>query len=79
LVAVRAELLAAGLPPGSFRIEGVHEEALLPTDFWFLRSTVDGWEVGAYERGTYDVRGRFPDEEAAADAFYAALTGRQRR
>jgi hypothetical protein len=54
LAAVRDGLLAAGLPPGAFRIEGVHEPP--STDFWFLRPAGPRWEVGAYERGRWDVR-----------------------
>ena len=56
LAALRDELLAAGLPPGSFQLAGVHESAPRPTDFWFVRPAGPRWEVGAYERGVWDVR-----------------------
>lgn len=56
LAALRDELLAAGLPPGSFQLAGVHETVPRPTDFWFVRPAGPGWEVGAYERGGWDVR-----------------------
>jgi hypothetical protein len=55
LAAVRDALLAAGAPPGSFQLAGAHESTPLPTDFWFARPSPAGWEVGAYERGTYSV------------------------
>lgn len=56
LAALRDDLLAAGLPPESFQLAGVHETTPLPTDFWFVRPAGPGWEVGAYERGAWDVR-----------------------
>ncbi|MGS2806831.1 hypothetical protein [Nocardia sp. MW-W600-9] len=69
-------LADAGLPPGSYQIDGVHESDPLPTDFWFLRPGHDnGWEVGAYERGQFDVRARFDTESAAADWMLTTLTG----
>ncbi|WP_280271288.1 hypothetical protein [Nocardia wallacei] len=71
-----AALLAAGLPPESFQIHGVHTHDPLPTDFWFLRPGPSGdWEVGAYERGKYDVRERFSTEPAASACLYRSLTG----
>ncbi|MFC6014202.1 hypothetical protein [Nocardia lasii] len=69
-------LTDAGLPPDSFRIEGVHETDPVPTDFWFLRDSDNGWEVGSFERGTFDVRARFDTESAAADWMLSTLTGR---
>ncbi|MEU4342369.1 hypothetical protein AB0H00_14050 [Nocardia sp. NPDC023852] len=69
-------LLAAGLPPESFQIPGTHTHDPLPTDFWFLRKGARGdWEVGAYERGKYDVRERFDTEPDAAAWLYRTLTG----
>lgn len=56
LAAVRDALLAAGAPPESFQLADVHESVPRPTDFWFARPAPDGWEVGSYERGHYDVR-----------------------
>ncbi|MGC4886131.1 hypothetical protein [Micromonospora sp. NBC_01392] len=74
---VRAALLAAGLSPDAFALEGVHEHVPVPPDFWFLRrARAGGWEIGAYERGTYDVRQRFDTEEEAGDGLWRALTGR---
>lgn len=71
-----AALLAAGLPPESFQIPGVHDADPPPTDFWFLRAGDGGWQVGAFERGVHDVRERFSDEAAAAAWMYRTLTGR---
>ncbi|MGP3750245.1 hypothetical protein [Streptomyces sp. IBSNAI001] len=63
---LRAALHAAGVADGYYRIEGVHEPAPTPPDFMFLRKAPDGvWETGAYERGTYEVIARHPDEAAA--------------
>ncbi|MFG1796755.1 hypothetical protein [Nocardia sp. NPDC049149] len=70
-----AALLGAGLPPESFQIPGIHSHDQLPTDFWFLRPGSGGWEVGAFERGTYDVRERFRAESDATAWLYRALTG----
>ena len=60
LAAVRDALLAAGAPPESFQLAGAHETVPLPTDFWFARPASPGWEVGSYERGTYEVRAVLP-------------------
>ncbi|WP_405114811.1 hypothetical protein OG559_10815 [Micromonospora sp. NBC_01405] len=74
---VRGALLAAGLSPDAFEIEGVHEHVPVPPDFWFLRRSPDGrWEIGLYERGVHDVRQAYDSEQAAAGGLYAALTGR---
>ncbi|MEH1164717.1 hypothetical protein V6V47_04950 [Micromonospora sp. CPCC 205539] len=74
---LRDALLTAGLSPEAFEVEGVHEHASVPTDFWFLRrSSGGGWEVGAYERGRYDVRQVFASEQEAAALLWRALTGR---
>ncbi|GAB3948897.1 hypothetical protein [Micromonospora vulcania] len=74
---VRDALLAAGLSPDAFEVQGVHEHAPVPPDFWFLRrSSGTGWEVGAYERGTYDVRQVFDTEQEACALLWRALTGR---
>lgn len=86
---LRHALLAAGLSPQSFSLAGVHEQHPLPVDFWFLRPigsgatmvrsdgrSGDGWEIGSYERGVYDVRQVFATEAEACAAFYQALTGR---
>ncbi|MGW8884477.1 hypothetical protein [Streptomyces sp. NPDC055749] len=63
---LRAALRAAGVPDGYYRIEGVHEPVPTPTDFLFLRRSPDAvWETGAFERGTYEVVARHPDEETA--------------
>ena len=76
--ALRDALRAAGRPPGSFQLEGVHQHVPVPTDFWFLRRTPDGhrWEIGAYERGVYDVRETHDTESSAGDRLYEILTGR---
>ena len=74
---VRAALLAAGLSPDAFELEGVHEHVPVPPDFWFLRrSPRGGWEIGLYERGVYDIRQRFDTEEEASAGLWTALTGR---
>ncbi|MFI7210460.1 hypothetical protein [Micromonospora maritima] len=74
---VRAALFAAGLSPDAFELEGVHEHVPVPPDFWFLRrAAAEGWEIGLYERGTYDVRQRFATEEEACAGLFRALTGR---
>ncbi|WP_089154706.1 hypothetical protein [Micromonospora sp. NBS 11-29] len=74
---VRAALLAAGLSPDAFALEGVHEQVPVPPDFWFLRRAPGGgWEIGLYERGGYDVRQRFGTEEEACAGLWQALTGR---
>lgn len=63
---LRAALVAAGVADGYYRIEGVHEPVPTPSDFLYLRRAPDGvWETGAYERGTYEVLARHPDEAAA--------------
>jgi hypothetical protein len=73
-----AALLAAGLPLESFQIPGTHTHDPLPTDFWFLRpGPGGGWEVGAFERGKYDVRERFGSEPEAAAWLYRTLTGNE--
>ncbi|MCM6773698.1 hypothetical protein NDR87_09475 [Nocardia sp. CDC159] len=68
-------LLASGVPPESFQITGIHTHEPLPTDFWFLRPSPTGWEVGTYERGRYEVREHFPTETAAAAWLFRTLTG----
>ncbi|MEV4479928.1 hypothetical protein AB0K04_12970 [Micromonospora coxensis] len=74
---VRNALMKAGLSPDAFELEGVHEHVPLPPDFWFLRrSAGGGWEIGLYERGTYDVRFGFDTEEEACAGLWRALTGR---
>lgn len=74
---LRDRLLAEGTPPAAFQLAGIHEQKPIPTDFWFLRPAPDGrWEVGAYERGGYDVRRVLDTEAAACAALYRALTGR---
>ncbi|BCJ59243.1 hypothetical protein [Micromonospora endophytica] len=73
---VRDALLAAGLSPDAFELEGVHEHVPVPPDFWFLRRSTEGWEIGAYERGHYDVRQVFATEAAACAGLWTALTGR---
>lgn len=72
---LRDALLAAGLPPESFQIPGVHEASTLPTDFWFLREVAGSWELGSYERGSYDVRETHPTEAAACARLQEILTG----
>jgi hypothetical protein len=74
---LRSALLAAGLPPESFQLTDVHEHTPIPTDFWFLRPATGGrWEIGAYERGGYEVRETFDTEGAAGARLYEILTGR---
>jgi len=76
---LRAALVTAGVADGYYRIEGVHEPAPTPPDFLFLRRATDsatggGWETGAYERGTYQVIARHPDEAAACAHLLHLLT-----
>ncbi|SCG61813.1 hypothetical protein [Micromonospora coxensis] len=74
---VRNALMKAGISPDAFELAGVHEHVPLPPDFWFLRRSADGrWEIGAYERGVYDVRQTFDTEEDACGGLWHALTGR---
>ncbi|MER6593083.1 hypothetical protein ABT214_14770 [Micromonospora purpureochromogenes] len=74
---VRNALLATGLSPEAFELEGVHEHVPVPPDFWFLRGASGGrWEIGLYERGTRDVRQVFDTEEEACAGLWRALTGR---
>ena len=76
---MRIALLDAGLSPESFQLEGVHEREPIPPDFWFLRRDARGrWEVGPYERGSYDVRAVFDSEADACAALFRALTGQVR-
>jgi hypothetical protein len=71
---LRAALLEAGVPPESFQLAGVHEHAPIPTDFWFVRPTPGGrWQIGAYERGVYDVREEFRTEAQACDRLYSIM------
>lgn len=71
-------LLAAGRPPASFQVAGVHAAEPPSMDFWFMRPGADGgWDVGAFERGTYDVRKHFDAENQAAAFLYKALTGHE--
>ncbi|GGM20058.1 MULTISPECIES: hypothetical protein [Micromonospora] len=73
---VRDALLAAGLSPDAFEIEGVHRPDPLPPDYWFLRRAgSEGWAVGVYERGVDDVRLRTPSESTACAFLHRALTG----
>ncbi|MFG3710746.1 hypothetical protein [Micromonospora sp. NPDC047730] len=74
---VRSALLATGMSPDAFELEGVHEHVPVPPDFWFLRRSSGGrWEIGAYERGRYDVRLVFDTEAEACAGLWRALTGR---
>ncbi|MGA8116412.1 MAG: hypothetical protein WCA46_22385 [Actinocatenispora sp.] len=73
---LRAALLAAAVPPGAFRLAGVHEPTPLPVDFWFLRPGGGGWQIGPYERGEYVVREVLATEGAACARLYEILTGR---
>lgn len=76
LTDLRDALLAAGQPPESFQLAGVHENVPLPTDFWFLRPTTAGrWEIGSYERGTYAVRETHDSVSAAGAALRRVLLG----
>ncbi|RDI63962.1 hypothetical protein [Nocardia pseudobrasiliensis] len=68
-------LLEAGLPPESFQITGIHSHEPVPTDFWFLRPAPSGWDVGMFERGTYEVREHFPTEPEATAWLYQTMTG----
>ena len=75
---LRAPLLAAGLPPESFQLGGVHEHVPIPTDFWFLRPTPHGrWQVGSYERGVFDVRAEFHNEADACAWLHDIMLGRR--
>lgn len=74
-LALRDALLDAGIPPDSFQLPGVHDSTPLPTDFWFLRPSVNGWEIGPYERGRFDVRETLPTEAAACARFHEILLG----
>ncbi|MFD4027160.1 hypothetical protein ACFWRV_27155 [Streptomyces sp. NPDC058576] len=72
--ALHAALVAARIPGGYYRIEGVHEPAPTPPDFLFVRRAPDGgWETGAFERGTYEVITRHPDEAAACAHLLSLL------
>ncbi|MFY1685818.1 hypothetical protein [Micromonospora sp.] len=74
---LRNALFATGISPDAFELEGVHEHVPLPPDFWFLRRCADGrWEIGAYERGVYDVRLTYDTEQEACAGLWRALTGR---
>lgn len=73
LAALRDSLLAAGAPPESFQLSGVHESVPLPPDFWFVRPSAAGWEVGSYERGVWDVRAVVADPADAEPLLRAAL------
>ncbi len=67
-------LLRAGVSSDAFAVEGVHDVSI-PMDFWFLRRSPKGrWEVGAYERGVYDVRYVYDSESEAAARLYTSLT-----
>lgn len=71
---LRDALSAAGVADGYYRIEGVHEPAPTPTDFLFLRkASDDGWETGAYERGSYEVIARHPSESVACAHLFRLL------
>ncbi|MFG3422867.1 hypothetical protein ACIBTZ_12645 [Micromonospora sp. NPDC049460] len=39
---VRSALLATGMSPDAFELEGVHEHVPVPPDFWFLRRSSGG-------------------------------------
>jgi hypothetical protein len=71
---LRDALLAAGVPPESFQLAGVHEASERPTDFWFLRPAAGGgWEIGSYERGRFEVRETHPSEAEAAHRLFDVL------
>ncbi|MGW1818465.1 hypothetical protein ACWCQM_33460 [Streptomyces sp. NPDC002125] len=73
---LREALDAAGVADGYYRIEGVHEPVPTPPDFLLLRKAPDGvWETGAYERGTYEVIARHPDEASACAHLMRLLVG----
>ncbi|WNF25433.1 hypothetical protein RI138_00685 [Streptomyces sp. C11-1] len=72
--ALHAALVEARIPGGYYWIEGVHEPAPTPPDFLFVRRAADGrWETGAFERGTYEVVARHPDEAAACAHLLSLL------
>ncbi|MBK3533542.1 hypothetical protein JHN61_29165 [Streptomyces sp. MBT67] len=72
--ALHAALVEARIPGGYYRIEGVHEPVPTPPDFLFVRRSGDGgWETGAYERGTYEVIARHPDEATACSHLLSLL------
>jgi hypothetical protein len=66
-------LRAAGVADQLYVIEGVHEQAPVPPDFYFLRPSGANWEVGVYERGQYEVTDRFADEDDACARLYRHL------
>ncbi|APS23303.1 hypothetical protein TK78_33600 [Streptomyces sp. Tue 6075] len=72
--ALRAALVEARIPGGYYRIEGVHEPVPTPPDFLVVRRSGDtGWETGAFERGTYEVIARHPDEATACAHLLSLL------
>ncbi|MEU5286744.1 hypothetical protein N7925_35090 [Streptomyces sp. CA-278952] len=71
---LHAALVEARIPGGYYRIEGVHEPVPTPPDFLFVRRGGDGdWETGAFERGTYEVVARHPDEATACAHLLSLL------
>lgn len=75
--ALRAALVAAGVPDGIYAIAGVHEPSPPPPDFVFLRPAADGtgWETGVHERGRDTIAGTFEAEAEACRSLYDLLTG----
>jgi hypothetical protein len=62
------------VPPTHYWIEGVHEPSPTPTDFLCLREDPgEGWETGAYERGTREAIARHPTEDAARAHLWQLL------
>lgn len=73
---LREALRRDGVADGIYQIPGVHESSPVPPDFGFVRPSGDGWwEVGAYERGGYQIDAHFDTEDAACEYLYWQLTG----
>lgn len=73
----RAELVEAlrraRVPDALYDIPGVHDLAIQPDAWFFLRLEADTWVVGHRERGQDSVLGRFPCEPEACDFLYTTL------
>ncbi|MFD5712526.1 hypothetical protein ACFWHW_19400 [Streptomyces pharetrae] len=75
--ALHTALRTAGVADGHYFIQGVHEPSPPPTDFLYLRHAPDEpgmWEVGAYERGTWESITRHRREADACTHLLRLLT-----
>ncbi|MFD7702145.1 hypothetical protein [Streptomyces caelestis] len=75
--ALHAALRAAGVASGHYWIQGVHEPSPPPTDFLYLRpspTSPGAWEVGAYERGTWETITQHARETDACTHLLRLLT-----